>query len=45
MNTIAAILTEVNKPLALAELSIPELKSGQVLVRIAYSGICHSQLN
>ena len=27
------------------ELQIPALKEGQVLVKIAYSGVCHSQLN
>jgi len=45
MKTIAAVLTEINKPLQIEELIIPPLKKGQVLVEIAYSGICHSQLN
>jgi S-(hydroxymethyl)glutathione dehydrogenase/alcohol dehydrogenase len=45
MKIKAAILTQINKPLELVELAAPELKDGQVLVRIAYSGICHSQLN
>ncbi|MDX8413696.1 MAG: zinc-binding dehydrogenase [Mariprofundales bacterium] len=41
----AAILTELNKPLTLAELTMPEaLAVGQVLVKIHYSGICGSQL-
>ncbi len=43
--TKAAILSESNQPLQIHELIIPELKKGQVLVKIAYSGICHSQLN
>jgi S-(hydroxymethyl)glutathione dehydrogenase/alcohol dehydrogenase len=45
MKTIAAVLTEINNPLQIAELIIPPLKKGQVLVEVAYSGICHSQLN
>jgi S-(hydroxymethyl)glutathione dehydrogenase/alcohol dehydrogenase len=45
MNMKAAILYEQNKPLMIEELSIPELKEGQVLVKIAASGLCHSQLN
>jgi S-(hydroxymethyl)glutathione dehydrogenase/alcohol dehydrogenase len=44
MKTIAAILVETGKPLELAELEIPPLKAGQVLVEIAYSGVCHTQL-
>ena len=42
--TEAAILFETTKPLRLTQLSIPELKPGQVLVEVAYSGICHTQL-
>ncbi len=45
MKTLAAVLYEINKPLQIEELIIPELKMGQVLVKIVYSGICHSQLN
>lgn len=45
MKTKAAVLCEINKPLQIEELMIPELQSGQVLVKIAYSGICRSQLN
>jgi S-(hydroxymethyl)glutathione dehydrogenase/alcohol dehydrogenase len=41
----AAILTELNKPLTVAEIEMPEsLEIGQVLVKIHYSGICGSQL-
>ena len=40
-----AVLWEVNKPLIVeTEIKIPELKSGQVLVKLEYSGVCHSQL-
>jgi len=41
----AAILFELNKPLRIEELIIPVLNEGQVLVKLAASGICHSQLN
>jgi S-(hydroxymethyl)glutathione dehydrogenase/alcohol dehydrogenase len=43
--TLAAVLVKIGKPLQLMELEIPELKPGQVLVKIIYSGICRSQLN
>ncbi len=45
MQTLAAVLDKINHPLSIEELIIPDLKQGQVLVKIAYSGICHSQLN
>jgi len=41
----AAILYEQNKPLVIEEVDVPGLKEGQVLVRMAASGVCHSQLN
>lgn len=41
----AAVLYELNRPLVLKdEILLPKLTHGQVLVRIAYSGVCHSQL-
>ena len=40
----AAVLEKCNSDLKLYELEIPELKEGQVLVEIAYSGLCRSQL-
>ncbi len=41
----AAILTELKKELTIAEISLPKkLEVGQVLVKVAYSGICGSQL-
>jgi S-(hydroxymethyl)glutathione dehydrogenase/alcohol dehydrogenase len=43
--TEAAVLFKLNSPLEIVGLRFPELKRGQVLVEIAYSGICHSQLN
>ncbi len=42
--TKAVVLYKTGQPLIFKMLSIPELKSGQVLVKMAYSGICHSQL-
>lgn len=45
MKSLAAILEEINKPLKIMEIDVPELKPGQVLVKIAYTGLCHSQLN
>lgn len=44
MDTRAAILVETQKPLAIERIQIPELKPGQVLVKILYSGVCHTQL-
>jgi S-(hydroxymethyl)glutathione dehydrogenase/alcohol dehydrogenase len=40
----AAILTELNKPLTLAEVETTELQVGQVLVKIILSGLCGAQL-
>lgn len=41
----AAILTELKKPLTVAEIELPQvLQVGQVLVKINFSGICGSQL-
>lgn len=40
----AAILFELNQPLRLEEIVLPELLPGQVLVKIFYSGICRSQV-
>ncbi len=44
MNTLAAVLVETGKPLELAELNLPAPGSGQVLVSVAYSGVCHTQV-
>ena len=45
MKIKAAILEQINEPLIIRELDVPDLKPGQVLVDIKYSGICQSQLN
>ena len=44
MKTTAALLVQTGAPLVLAELDIPALKPGQVLVEIAYSGACGTQV-
>lgn len=41
----AAVLTEIGTPLRVIDgIPIPRLSAGQVLVKIAYSGVCHSQV-
>lgn len=40
----AAVLYQLNKPLRVEEIKWSTLKRGQVLVKLAYSGVCHSQL-
>ncbi len=45
MKTRAAILYQLNVPLEILDVEIPELKRGQVLVKILYSGICRAQFN
>ena len=44
MKTEAAILVETGKPLEIVMLETPALKNGQVLVEVAYSGACHTQV-
>ena len=44
MRMLAAVLESYRRPLQLVELEIPKLQRGQVLVKIAYSAICRSQL-
>lgn len=44
MKTKMAVLYNCGQPLAIEELEIPPLKMGQVLVKIAFSGVCGSQL-
>jgi S-(hydroxymethyl)glutathione dehydrogenase/alcohol dehydrogenase len=44
MKTTAAILVELGKPLELADLDVPALKPGQVLVEVVCSGVCHTQV-
>lgn len=44
MKTEAALLVQTGHPLVLAEIETPALKPGQVLVEIAYSGACGTQV-
>jgi len=45
MKITAAILEALNEPLVIHnDIEVPNLKPGQVLVKIKYSGVCHSQL-
>lgn len=44
MKTLAALLIETGRPLEMAELEIPVLKPGQVMVEIAFSGACGTQV-
>lgn len=43
--TEAEILVALGEPLSRVTLGLPTLKAGQVLVDIAFAGVCHSQLN
>lgn len=44
MKTLAAILVEPGRPLVVDEIEVPALQPGQVLVDVAFSGVCHTQL-
>ena len=45
MKMKAAVMTEINKPLAILEVELAEPRHNEVLVKIAATGICHSDLN
>lgn len=45
MNMKAAVLVELNRPLEIAELTLPRLDFGQLLVEVRFSGICGAQIN
>jgi S-(hydroxymethyl)glutathione dehydrogenase/alcohol dehydrogenase len=40
----AAVLRTLREPLTIEEFPIPDLVAGQVLVKVAFSGVCRSQL-
>ena len=45
MKFTAAVLTHTGRPLEVIEnVEVPKLRPGQLLVRIFYAGVCHSQL-
>jgi propanol-preferring alcohol dehydrogenase len=41
----AAVVHEFNRPLTIEEISIPDPGPGQILVKIAASGVCHTDLH
>src|SRR4030095_12741035 len=41
----AAVVRELGKPLALVEVPVPQPNENQILVRIAATGICHTDLH
>lgn len=41
----AAVFTELNQPLSLEDVSVVDPGPGEVLVRVAASGVCHSDLS
>ncbi|MEK4423806.1 Zn-dependent alcohol dehydrogenase [Solibacillus sp. FSL K6-1523] len=45
MKMQAAVMTEINKPLSILEVELAEPKHNEVLVKIAATGVCHSDLN
>ena len=44
MKTLAAVIVETGKPLELVELEIPKLAPAQVLVELAFTSVCHTQI-
>ena len=45
MKTQAAIHVETNSPLVVDEVEVPDPRPDQVVVRLAATGVCHSQLH
>ena len=45
MNMKAAVLYNINKPLVVEDIEVPDPEIGQVLVKVTASGICHTQLD
>src|ERR1700738_4483411 len=41
----AAVIREVNAPMRIEELRDPEPQTGEVLVKVAACGVCHSDLH
>jgi propanol-preferring alcohol dehydrogenase len=41
----AAVVREFGKPLCIEEVAIPEVTTGQVLVKVVASGVCHTDLH
>jgi propanol-preferring alcohol dehydrogenase len=45
MKMQAAIVTEFGKPLVIDDRNVPEPREGQVLIKIAASGVCHTDIH
>ena len=41
----AAVVREFGKPLLIAEVAVPEVGPGQILVKVAAAGVCHTDLH
>ena len=41
----AAVVHDFGQPLAIEEISVPTPGAGQILVKIAASGVCHTDLH
>ena len=41
----AAVVHEFGKPLKIEEVAVPDVVPGQILVKIAASGVCHTDLH
>ena len=41
----AAVVRELGKPLVIEEAKVPEVGAGQILVKIAATGVCHTDLH
>lgn len=45
MKTKAAVVHEVGKPIEIEELDLDKPRDGEVLIRYAYAGLCHSDVH
>ena len=45
MRTVAALLEEPHKPVEVVDLDIESPRAGEVMVEIAATGVCHSDLS
>ena len=45
LKNLAAVLTKQKRKLSLCKLEIEEIPKGYVLLKMIYSGLCHTQLN
>ena len=41
----AAVVTEAKKPLEIKEVSMLEVKEGEILIKVHACGVCHSDSN